>query len=65
MLYIESWGEVLYDYRDRSDKESLFVERVESLISREHSLWVTAYAEKEEEKEKKAKRTTHFGERRY
>lgn len=55
----------LNDYRDSSDKESLFVERVESLISREHSLWFTAHAEKEEEKEKKAKRTTRFGERRY
>lgn len=55
----------LDDYKDTSDKESLFVERVESLISREHSLWFTKHVEKEEEKEKKAKQATRFSERRY
>lgn len=55
----------LDDYRDSSGKESLFVERVESLISREHSLWVTTHIEKEEEKEKKAKKAKGIRERRY
>lgn len=55
----------LDDYRNSSDKESLFVERVESLISREHSLWVTAHTEKKEEKQKKAKQTAPVSERRY
>lgn len=40
-------------YSGASDKEALFVERVESLISRENSLWVTTHLNKnEEEKEK-------------
>lgn len=55
----------LDDYRDSSDKESLFVERVESLISREHSLWVTTHTEKGVEKEKKAKKAKGIRERRY
>ncbi len=55
----------LDDYRNSSDKESLFVERVESLISREHSLWITSHTEKEEEKQKKAKRGSPLSERRY
>ncbi len=38
-------------YSDTSDKEALFVERVESLISRENSLWVTTHMEKTDEEE--------------
>ena len=38
----------LDDYADADDKEALFVERVESLISRENSLWVTTHKQKEE-----------------
>lgn len=40
----------LNDYADSEDKEALFVERVESLISRENSLWVITYKPNEEEK---------------
>lgn len=54
----------LDDYADTSDKESLFIERVESLISREHSLWITAYTQKEKE-EGKVNRTKGVKERRY
>jgi hypothetical protein len=34
------------------DKNSLFVQRVESLISREHTLWITAHEKDEEAKRK-------------
>lgn len=37
------------DYREGADKEALFVERVESLISRENTLWIETC--KEEHKE--------------
>lgn len=40
------------EYSDESGKESLFVDRVESLISRENSLWVTTHMQKEEESSK-------------
>jgi hypothetical protein len=39
------------EYRDATDPEGLFVERVESLISREHTKWVTI--EKGKKKENK------------
>lgn len=55
----------LNEYAEAKDKEALFVERVETLISREHSLWVTTHRKKKEEKEKKAKRATPVSERRY
>ena len=35
-----------------ADKEALFVERVESLISREHTLWVTTHEKEEPPKRK-------------
>lgn len=38
------------DYRDSEDREALFVERVESLISREYTLWLTTQRPKEEKK---------------
>lgn len=38
----------LDDYANTEDKEALFVERVESMISRENSLWVTTHQQKEE-----------------
>ena len=31
------------EYASTNDKESLFVERVESLISRENNLWLTTF----------------------
>lgn len=51
-------------YADNPNKEGLFIERVESLISREHSLWITAHAQKGKE-EQKGKRTKGVSERRY
>ncbi len=42
----------LSDYSNSDDKEALFVERVETLISRENSLWISTHTQKEE-KEKK------------
>lgn len=33
----------LYDYRNCSDKEALFVERVEALISKENFLWFSTH----------------------
>ena len=36
------------DYADVVDREALFVERVESLISRENTLWLTVQKQKEE-----------------
>lgn len=35
------------DYQNSDNKSSLFVERVESLISRENTLWITIHQEKE------------------
>ena len=43
----------LEDYADASDKEARFVERVESLISRENSLWINSHLQKEDEQEEK------------
>ncbi len=37
------------DYRNSEDPEGLFVDRVESVISRENSLWITAQEKKETE----------------
>ena len=36
------------DYKETDDRESLFVERVESLISRENTMWLTAQRPKTE-----------------
>jgi hypothetical protein len=36
------------DYANVEDKEALFVERVEALISRENTLWLTTFQEKKE-----------------
>ena len=41
----------LYDYQDSNDKEATFVQRVESLISRENNLWINMT--KEEKKNEK------------
>ncbi len=40
----------LGDYRDSEDREALFVERVESLISRENTMWLTTQRPKEGKK---------------
>ena len=40
----------LGDYRNSDDREALFVERVESLISRENTMWLTTQRPKEEKK---------------
>ena len=40
----------LNEYAATDDKEQLFVERVETLISRENTLWVSTHAKKDEEK---------------
>ena len=37
------------DYKNTDDKESLFVERAESLISRENTMWLTTLRPKEKE----------------
>ncbi|MCK4752148.1 MAG: DUF4231 domain-containing protein [Planctomycetes bacterium] len=39
----------LNDYSDSSDKEALFVERVEALISKENSLWISTHTQKNED----------------
>ncbi|MBN2131802.1 MAG: DUF4231 domain-containing protein [Sedimentisphaerales bacterium] len=39
----------LGDYRESEDREALFIERVESLISRENTMWITAQRPKEKE----------------
>lgn len=44
------------DYADSEDAEALFVERVESMISRENSLWVTTHKQREEDDKTKKKR---------
>ena len=38
------------EYEDSEDKEALFVKRVEALISRENTLWLTTVEEKQKEK---------------
>ncbi|MHC4753400.1 MAG: DUF4231 domain-containing protein [Planctomycetota bacterium] len=38
------------DYRDSEGREALFVERVESLISRENTMWLTTQRPKEGKK---------------
>jgi hypothetical protein len=38
------------DYEASKDREALFVERVESLISRENTMWLTAHQPKQEQK---------------
>lgn len=35
------------DYKDTDDRQTLFVERVEALISRENTMWLTAHKPKE------------------
>ena len=40
------------DYQDVDDTEALFVERVESLISRENTLWVMTHIQKDEEQKR-------------
>lgn len=45
-LYYYNCG--LQEYKNTNDKEALFVERVESLISRENTYWVTTIKEKHE-----------------
>ncbi|MCG8405693.1 MAG: DUF4231 domain-containing protein [Phycisphaerales bacterium] len=37
-------------HTNEEDKRSIFVERVESLISRENSIWVTTHQQRDEEK---------------
>ena len=39
----------LDDYADTSDKEALFINRVESLTSQENTIWVTTHRQKEVE----------------
>lgn len=40
------------EYANASDKEALFVDRVEAIISREHNLWITTHIQKEEGEKK-------------
>ena len=40
----------LDEYSEASDKDALFVDRVESLISKENTLWVTTHMHKKDEK---------------
>ena len=42
----------LGDYKQCDDREALFVERVEALISRENTLWVVTHMQKDEKKPK-------------
>jgi len=37
------------EYKDSQDEEGLFVKRVEALISRENTLWLTTVKEKKDE----------------
>lgn len=41
----------IYEYGETADKEKLFIERVENLISRENSLWIVTFEKKDKEKE--------------
>lgn len=43
------------DYAASEDAEALFVERVESILSGENSLWATTHKQKEEENRKNGK----------
>jgi len=52
------------EYAEASDREALFVDRVENLISREHSLWVTTHMKKKERRQGH-KGTKSITERRY
>ncbi len=47
---IHFYKAALGDYRDSEDREALFVERVESLISRENTMWLKAQQPKEGKK---------------
>ena len=38
------------DYRECNDREALFIERVESLISRENTTWVATHKQKDDKK---------------
>ena len=38
------------EYTDAENKEQLFIERVEALISRENTLWIATHTRKEEKK---------------
>jgi hypothetical protein len=49
------YNAALDDYANSEDAEAQFVERVESMISRENSLWVTTHKQNNEEKEKSGK----------
>jgi hypothetical protein len=40
------------EYRNANDKYQIFIERVESLLSRESSLWITAHQETNESEKK-------------
>lgn len=40
------------EYANADDKDGLFIERVENLISRENSLWVMTHIEKKNKKDK-------------
>jgi Protein of unknown function (DUF4231) len=42
----------LDEYKDSQDREGLFVRRVEALISRENTLWLTTIEEKQNDKPK-------------
>ena len=43
------------EYKDSQDKEGLFVKRVEALISRENTLWLTTVKEKKDEEPARAR----------
>jgi|WetSurMetagenome_2_1015567.scaffolds.fasta_scaffold858746_1 hypothetical protein len=43
----------LSDYKEVKNKEELFVERVEALISRENTLWLSVSSKSDEKKESK------------
>jgi hypothetical protein len=40
------------EYKDSQDREAVFVKRVEALISRENTLWLTTLEEKPNDKSK-------------
>jgi len=48
---IHFYEATIQGYENVEDKEALFVERVESLISRENSLWLITHEKKEQNKE--------------
>ncbi len=45
-IYFYNWE--LGEYANFSDKKQLFVERVESLLSRENTMWLTAHTSKKD-----------------